>query len=883
MTVPPSDIVSSSGVPPFDPDALERSISSRLERVAAAVPERPAVVTLDRLWTYRELLGEVRRRAALADEVPASSTGCGAYLVDHSPEMVFCALGIVASGRAGLGIHPGQPASAQRSILEDAAPELLLTTAGLEARAREITAGTSCRVVRCDESPAVRSGASAFSARSGGDPAALFYTSGSTGRPKGLVKSHRAVLHRAWLAGKVDGVGPADRVSLMTYGSFASSEGDLYGALLHGAALCPFDPAAGGLSRLEEWIGSLGITVLHPPVLLFRRLLQGLDPERTFPSVRLVALAGDVVRPQDLTLWRRHFRADCRLMHRLSTTETGMLAVEPIGPDDPIPTEVIPAGRPVPGKVVEIVDPSGNPVPPGVEGGLRVRSRYLADGYWRRPDGVFPEVSVPGEPPGIREYRTGDRARWLPDGRLVFLGRRDHQVKLRGYRVELGEIEAEIAALPDVRESAVVVDPRDDAGRLVAFVVTGSPGGFREPAIRDRLKERLAEWKIPAEFVRLPSLPVTPTGKVDRRALASSLPPAGPVAVASGVDSREQEMAALWARALGRARVGMHDDFRDLGGHSLQAMQLVRGLERLLGRPVSLAALLANPTVSRFAASLDGDAGAARPGLPGFRGAPAGVPWIHVPGVHGIEFLAPSLAAVIGRHRPYFDGLQFPGLDDAGPRLTRVEAMAASVVSQLGGLYPEGPIVFSGYSFGGLVAYEAARQWTALGREVERVVLLDTTVHGGRRLRSPGEHLSVLVSRFRGLPWRARIRYLASLGTRKLKDWGRKAARRVPFRTSDRRDLLWAAAREAKAAYRPGAFAGPVDLLRAMRPTTADTGRWEYASDNGWGPVWHERFRIHRVDCDHEQLFLEPVAPVVLALVEGFAAPRRRAVGTWTG
>ena len=262
------------------------------------------------------------------------------------------------------------------------------------------------------------------------------------------------------------------------------------------------------------------MTLLHPPVLYFRRFLAKLESEAVFPSVRLVALAGDTVLPADLQMWRQHFPPTSVLLHRFAISETALLTVARIDQQTVLDQDVVDAGFPVPDKELVLVNESGEPVALGEVGELVVKSAYLADGYWRRPVETAGAFKTLDAATGQRAYHTGDLGRLRDDGRFVFLGRRDHQVKIRGYRVDAREVEAVLLQLDGVAEAAVVARREQGETQLVAFVVLKPQARWDPVAMRARLRALLPEWKIPAHLERIASLPTTATGKVDRQWLA---------------------------------------------------------------------------------------------------------------------------------------------------------------------------------------------------------------------------------------------------------------------------------------------------------------------------------------------------------------------------
>ncbi|HEX9983145.1 MAG TPA: AMP-binding protein, partial [Thermoanaerobaculia bacterium] len=274
---------------------IEQTVPARFEIVVQQVPDRLALRGDGRSWTYAELNRAVNRLAhAIHGRTPYGS-GRVAYLVDQSPEMVIVTLAILKAGKTYVAIHPHTPAAAQREILLDVGPDLLLTTAAREREARGIVGGI-CQVLVLGDGTDGTDGNPPLTATPR-DASTLFYTSGSTGKPKGVVKSHRAVLHRVWLSSRYDAITMDDRQSLLTHCSFSASESDMFGALLQGAAVFTFDVASRAFAEFRVWLESERITLLHPPVLFLRRFLSTLAPEDRFPHVRILALAGDVVLP----------------------------------------------------------------------------------------------------------------------------------------------------------------------------------------------------------------------------------------------------------------------------------------------------------------------------------------------------------------------------------------------------------------------------------------------------------------------------------------------------------------------------------------------------------------------------------------------------------
>ncbi|RWN67631.1 MAG: hypothetical protein EOR99_10170 [Mesorhizobium sp.] len=535
----------------FDRAELEQTIPARFDTVVRRYGSHVAIGGDRHRWTYDDVERRSNQLARAILEHTQPGRGCVAYLVDHSPDMVICALAALKAAKAFLCVHPGMPLAAQRDILSDAAPDLLLTDASHAPAAHDLV-DDHRRVLLLEDIDARYSADALHIPMDPGGPAAIFYTSGSTGRPKGVVKSHRTVLHRAWLCARYDGVNSTDRQSLLTYCSFASSEADVFGALLNGATLELYDAASGGLGGLGAWIDKRRVTLLHPPVMLFRKYLSMLAGSGLHPSVRLVALAGQTVVASDVEQWRHHFATSCALRHRFSSTEAGHIAVASVAPGELLAPGTVPAPRPVADKSLLVVDEDGQPVEQGGVGELVVRSAFLADGYWRQASETAKHFGTDLNFPDQRVFHTGDIGRLSSNG-LEFLGRRDDQVKIRGYRVETREIEQAFLLLPMVNEVAVITELRQDTHSLAAFVVIKQGALFQTDALRASLRSILPQWKIPGRIHAIESLPLTPTGKIDRLLLQQYLQaPSGPANNGQTAQSSDRKVNGPTAKLIKR-------------------------------------------------------------------------------------------------------------------------------------------------------------------------------------------------------------------------------------------------------------------------------------------------------------------------------------------
>ncbi len=586
---------------PWAEDAAEQTLHARFAAQARLHPERLAVRTPRHSLTYAELDRAAGRAAAALLRASPGAGERAALLFAHDAPMLVGILGALRAGKAYVPLDPGQPRERSAGVLEDSGAAVLLADAEHAGRARELAAGRVPVVVLDDGAPEDEPPPPPPAGSPDG-LAYLLYTSGSTGRPKGVAQSHRNVLHfiRAYTHNLR--IGPDDVLTLFSSYTFDAAVMAIWGALLNGASLRPFDWRAEPAGDAAEWMRREGITLYHSTPTVFRHLAGALDGDEAFPAVRVVVLGGEEAQRRDWEAFRRHFPAGAVLVNGLGPTESTVTLQAFLDHEHGPRGAVLPVGLPVRDTDVLLVGAAGEQPAVYGAGEIVVRGAHLALGYWGRPE-TTAAAFVPDPAGGpLRAYRTGDLGRRLPDGSLEFLGRSDFQVKVRGVRVEPGEVEAALRAHPAVRE--VVVAPRADASgerRLVAWLVPAAPGGAPAAAeLRGWARERVPEHMVPAAFVAVEALPLTSTGKVDRLALPDPEP-----AEARGYTAPrgviEEMLAGIFAEVLKLERVGVHDDFFDLGGHSLLATQVVARVRTAMGVELPLRALFEAPSVAELA------------------------------------------------------------------------------------------------------------------------------------------------------------------------------------------------------------------------------------------------------------------------------------------
>ena len=426
-------------------------------------------------------------------------------------------------------------------------------------------------------------------------PSWILYTSGSTGKPKGVVQSHRNVLHFVMNYANGYYICSADRLSLLFSYSVNGAAHEIFSALLNGASLHILDVREEGLDRLAPWLVEPKVTIYCSVPTLFRHFTEALRGTERFPSLRVIKLIGEPVYKRDVDLYKGHFSETCVFINRLGSSETGTIRWYFIDKKTEIDDHLVPVGYAVEDNEILLLDETGTEVGFDATGEIAVRSHYLSPGYWQRPD--LTEAAFLPDPNGGSEciYLTGDLGRMRPDGCLVHLGRKDFQVKVRGYRIEVVEIEMALLQLDTIKE-AVVVAREDESGeqRLVAYLILATASLPAGRALRRQLAKTLPSYMIPSVFVTMQTFPMAPNGKLDRRAL--------PAPHQEPLESRndfvaprtpmETLLAETWQQVLGLERVGVRDNFFDLGGQSLLSVKVISKLERQTGVRISPAEMV---------------------------------------------------------------------------------------------------------------------------------------------------------------------------------------------------------------------------------------------------------------------------------------------------
>jgi len=706
----------------FEREEMEQTISRRFECVAAAHAARIAVKTVHEEWSYATLNEAANRVAHAVLKLRGEGEERVALLFDHDALMIAGILGTLKAGKTYVPLDPLYPRERICQVLQHSQASILLTSGTNLVRAREL-ADDAIPIVNIEEIEPETSAKNLDLPAGPGALAYLLYTSGSTGRPKGVVQSHRNVLGFVRDYTNHLHIQPDDRLSLLSSYGFDAAIVDIFSALLNGATLCPIDIRREGIDGLAGRLSSMGVTIYHSTPTVYRHLIGAPSGAEEFRRIRLVVLGGEEVYRTDVDAYRRRFSPDAIFVNLAGQTESSVNLLYFLDGRTALSRASVPIGYPVGDTEVLLLDEDGEPTE--ICGEIGIRSTHVALGYWRQPE--LTRQAFRGDPAdgGKRVYRTGDRGRLLPDGSLEFLGRKDLQVKVRGFRIELAEIEAALSRHPAVKAAAAgvwEVAPGDR--RLVAYWVAGQLPAVPSSALRSFLREKLPESMVPSTFVLLDALPQTPNGKLDRRALRAPGPatPEGQGSIIAPRDGLEGQLVEMWKGILEIASMGVQDDFFDLGGHSLLAVRLFAEIEKAFGIRLALATLLEAPTVEQLAAVLrergqSASCASLVPLQPGGRRPPL----FGVHGHSGEVLFYRDLSLRLGPDQPFF-GLQAQGL--CGKKSHRsIEAMAAQYLRDLRSVQPRGPYLIGGYCLGAFVAFEMAQQLWARGEEVALLAL----------------------------------------------------------------------------------------------------------------------------------------------------------------
>jgi amino acid adenylation domain-containing protein len=582
---------------------IDQALGERFRRQVLRAPAQIAVKTKRHCWTYEQL----NHRAEAVASALLKTCGDGeeqvALLFPHDAPMIAAMLGSLAAGKAYVPLDAAFPVDRLCFMLDDAQARVLLTDSTHLELAHGLANG-QLSVINLDDLELTGTPAQLPAV----DPqrrAYLLYTSGSTGQPKAVVQNHRNVLHHIRSYTNSLHLDASDKLTLLPAYGFDASVMDIFGALLNGATLCPFDIKTEGLDALSAWLDDEEITIYHSTPTVFRHLgttMAGHD----LSAVRVVVLGGEAASKRDVEIFKTHFSAHSLFVNGMGPTESTLALQYFMDHETEIQRESIPVGYAVEDTEVRLVNEAGRDVEIYGVGEIEIHSDHVALGYWRQPE--LTAVAFGEDEQGRRKYRTGDLGRRLPDGAIEYLGRKDLQVKIRGHRVEIAEVERALTEHEDVREAVVMARADEDGGekRLVAYVVCHEDRSVTSSELRRSLETLLPGHMIPSAFMLLGELPLLMNGKIDRHALPApdNVRPELDAEYVTPHTEIERAIADIWQSVLKVEKVGLYDNFFDLGGHSLLVVQVHSRLREVFKRGLSLIEMFNYPTVGSLARHL---------------------------------------------------------------------------------------------------------------------------------------------------------------------------------------------------------------------------------------------------------------------------------------
>jgi amino acid adenylation domain-containing protein len=586
----------------FTKTEIEQSVAARFEKQVALYGDRLAAKSDQEEITYNALNRRANRVARAILEPCGDCDDPLALLFTYGVLPVVAVIGVFKAGKIVVTIDPTSPVARNEGLMADAGAQMVLTDSANLAQARQLAGQRP--VLNIEDIGSGYDDTNLNLPISPDTVANIIYTSGSTGRPKGVICSQRNLLRNASAQGNTMHVVSEDRHGLIVDSGHVMWMAGVLMTLLYGACICPFDVKTKGMIELASWLRRQDITIYRSVATTFRTLTSTLADGAVFPTIRLVILAGETIRASDISAFRGHFGPDCLLRIAYSATETTIISRCWVNNKSQWRGDIVPAGYVTDDMEALILDDDGRAAGCNAIGEIAARSSYLTLGYWRQPELTRQRFLPDPDESSKRIYLTGDIGVMLPDGCLVPLGRKDDQVKIRGFRIEVAEVETALLRLPVVRQAAVVARP-DASGEqhLVAYLVPSSQPAPTTSAIRQQLSKTLPAQLVPSAYVFLDALPLTSSGKLDRRALPhpGTARPELDVDYVAPRTPVEETLAGTWARVLGIEHVGIHDDFFDLGGDSLRAAQVMARANDGFAVNLPLSRLFESPTVAAMA------------------------------------------------------------------------------------------------------------------------------------------------------------------------------------------------------------------------------------------------------------------------------------------
>ncbi len=716
----------------------DKCIHQLFEEQVKRTPDAVAVVYSEQQLTYNELNNRANQLAHYLRKLGVKPEELVGICLERSLDMIVGLLGILKAGGAYVPIDPDYPQERISFMLQDTQVKIILTCESLQTSLPNHQAIVIC----LDKDwPQINQASqeNLNSAVSADNLAYVIYTSGSTGIPKGVIVTHQAV-NRLVLNTNYIQFTPDDRVVQASNIAFDAATFEIWGALLNGAKIIII--AKSVLLSPQELAVSLKenqISVLFLTTALFNQLAN-LVPQ-AFSNLRCLLFGGEAVEPK----WVQEVLekgAPQRLLHVYGPTENTTFSSWYLVENVASTATTIPIGKAIANTQIYLLDKNLQPVPIGVVGELHIGGLGLARGYLNRPeltqekfipnpfekDEVIPPTPLNkgGNGPS-KLYKTGDLARYLPDGNIEYVGRIDNQVKIRGFRIELGEIEAVLSQNEALQSSCVIVR-EDNPGekQLVAYIVPKLGVKLTSGDLRQFLSDKLPGYMVPGAFVLLEFFPLTANGKIDRRALKAPSNTSDSDRFIEARNQLELNLVQIWSKVLKIDKISVQDNFFDLGGHSLLAPYLITQIKEQLGKEIAVTTIFQNPTIEQLATIIQTDADSSNQScLVPIQPQGSKPPFFCVPGAGGRPFYFYHLGRYLGKDQPFYSFEN--DLYQQFGEISRIEDIASIYLQAMQDLQPQGPYFLGGHSYGGNVAFEMAQQLVNQGQQVALLAIIDSS------------------------------------------------------------------------------------------------------------------------------------------------------------
>lgn len=829
-------------------------VAAWFRHIVASNPAALALTTSEARYTYEDI---DRWSDVIASDLAAANAPLDrpvAIVTKDNITLVPAALAVMKAGHFFVMIDAADPDERIALILGESGAGLCLVDS-LEHAPAPARALPMVAMRRFADARDAR-----FEDRAPHESMYAIYTSGTTGKPKAVLTPQRRYVEKSLAQRKRWGRAPGENCTYTALPGFTRASNSIFGTLLAGATMCAFDARSESLDALADYIKRERISLLSLTPSLFRRLTIAAPPGLDLSSVKKLRIGADRVTIADVEAFKKFFPRPCTLELGFASTESGSVFQFSIDHDTPMPGPLVPMGRPAPNVDVWLLDEEGHEVPDNVAGEIVVRSDQVCHGYWKSPELTAQRFVFYPEHPEVRKFFTGDLAKRDADGLYYFVGRRDARLKIHGRRIDPSEVEAAILGTGEVRDAVVVGKP-DAHGemRLVAYIVMQKSSAATPRSIRATLREHAPSWMVPARIYVLDALPMTRAAKADRASLIARIDDDA-VETTDATDELQRTLVAIWSKVIGTS-VSIHDDFfDDLGGESVVAAHLVTEVHRATGRSIPLSLLIELNTVAKMADYLRGGENADPVAVLLQKGNPALPPVFCISGAGGSVMVFRRLARSLGKDQPFYGLHHHTFKSDTPPSYI---AIATHYIEAIRRIQPQGPYYISGYSSGGKLAFEVARQLEHARENVAFVGLIDTGV--GSKSTTAKQRLRNRIAFLRQRPFVRAPKYLWEMAVLRplfhLKMFLGLRQRLGTFMPDE--NVMPEELREQNRAFSQARigftlqpYNGPVTLFRARH----GLGALHPEPDLGWRDVGVGRLDIFEVDGDHRSVLEEDVA-----------------------